>query len=189
MKKKSENIYDAILESILNGTYAAGEFLSEAQIAAKFEVSKAPVKDAMHLLSNEGFLVRYPMRGYMVNFYTVEDINNIQEVRQVLETLAIRKAIKTATDSELKELLFYHNQEEMQYTPSKTINTKFHMGIAKLAHNEALETALYPMLLKAAVYNITKKPDTKNFDKIVDAMLARNEELAVKYLLEDVRLL
>ena len=69
------------------------------------------------------------------------------------------------------------------------MNTRFHMGIARLAKNKALEETLYPLLVKASSYNIMGDPDIQNFDHIVDAMLARDEELAVKCLLEDVRLL
>ena len=165
------------------------EFISEAQIAAKYGVSKAPVKEAMHILTSEGFLLSYPKRGYMVNVYTTDEINNIQEVRRALETLAVRKAIVTATDGEIHALRFYQESEALQSRPGETVNTRFHMGIARLAKNKALEETLYPLLVKASAYNIMGKPDIQNFDHIVDAMLARDEELAVKCLLEDVRLL
>lgn len=187
MKNKiSDTIYDALLRDIVTGTYSPREFISEAQIAAKYDVSKAPVKEAMHILASEGFLVSYPKRGYMINMYTSEEINKIQEIRQVLETLAVRKAIASATDEELNTLRFYRKNEDMQYRPGETVNTKFHMGIARLSNNEFLEETLYPLLLKASAYNIKGKADTENFDRIVDAMLARDEELAIKCLLVDI---
>jgi DNA-binding GntR family transcriptional regulator len=190
MKSKLfEKIYDAILRDIVSGVYTPRDFISEAQIAEKYGVSKAPVKEAMHILASEGFLVIYPKRGYMINVYTAEEINNIQEVRRVLETLAVRKAIASATDEELTSLRFYHEQEDLQYRPGETVNTRFHMGIAKLAKNKALEDVLYPLLTKASAHNITGEVDTENFDSIVDAMLARDEDLAVKCLLDDVRFL
>lgn len=116
----------------------------------------------MHILASEGFLVSYPKRGYMINVYTVEEINKIQEVRRVLEELAVRKAIALASDEELSALRFYRKENELQYRPGETINTKFHMGIAKLAGNSFLEETLYPLLLKASVYNITGKPDVEH---------------------------
>lgn len=131
--KLSEQIYGSILKDIVSGVYAPREFISEAQIAAKYGVSKAPVKEAMHILASEGFLLSYPKRGYMVNVYTTEEINNIQEVRRALETLAMRKAIVTATDEELNALRFYQENEELQCRPGETVNTRFHMGIARLA--------------------------------------------------------
>ncbi|MGI6255035.1 MAG: GntR family transcriptional regulator [Acutalibacter sp.] len=187
MKEKiSDTIYDAILKNIVTGVYTPRDFISEAQIAAQYGVSKAPVKEAMHILASEGFLVSYPKRGYMINVYTTEEMNKIQEVRRVLEALAVRKAIVSATDDELKALRFYREKKELQYRPGETVNTKFHMGIAKLAGNNFLEEALYPLLIKASVYNITGEPDAENFDHIVDAMLARDTELAVQCLIEDI---
>ena len=189
MKEKiSDIIYDAILKDIVSGVYTPRDFISEAQIAAKYGVSKAPVKEAMHILASEGFLVSYPKRGYMINIYTGEEMNKIQEVRRVLEELAVRKAIASATDEELNALRFYHEESELQYRPGETVNTKFHMGIARLAHNDFLEEALYPLLIKASVYNITGKPDTENFDRIVDAMLSSDAESAVQRLIEDISL-
>lgn len=187
MKEKlSDIIYNAILKDIVTGVYTSRDFISEAQIAAKYGVSKAPVKEAMHILASEGFLVSYPKRGYMINVYTVEEINKIQEVRRVLEELAVRKAIALASDEELSALRFYRKENELQYRPGETINTKFHMGIAKLAGNSFLEETLYPLLLKASVYNITGKPDVENFDHIVDAMLARDADQAIKCLIDDI---
>lgn len=187
--KLSEQIYGSILKDIISGVYAPREFISEAQIAAKHGVSKAPVKEAMHILASEGFLLSYPKRGYMVNIYTTDEINNIQEVRRALETLAMRKAIITATDEELNTLRFYRASKELQWRPGETVNTRFHMGIARLAKNQALAETLYPLLLKASAYNIKGVADIQNFDHIVDAMLARDEDLAVKCLLEDIRFL
>lgn len=184
--KLSNKVYDAILQDIVNGVYSPREFISEAQIAAQYGVSKAPVKEAMHILASEGFLLSYPKRGYMINVYTTEEINNIQEIRRVLEPLAIRKAIASATDEELLALKFYHNNEEKQYRPGETINTRFHMGLAKLSKNKFLEETLYPLLIKASTYNIKGEADTQNFDNIVDAMLDRNEDVAVSLLLKDV---
>ena len=104
----------------------------------------------------------------------------------MLEELAVRKAIALASDEELSALRFYRKENELQYRPGETINTKFHMGIAKLAGNSFLEETLYPLLLKASVYNITGKPDVENFDHIVDAMLARDADQAVKCLIDDI---
>ena len=116
MKEKiSDIIYDAILKDIVSGVYTPRDFISEAQIAAKYGVSKAPVKEAMHILASEGFLVSYPKRGYMINIYTGEEMNKIQEVRRVLEELAVRKAIASATDEELNALRFYREESELQY--------------------------------------------------------------------------
>ena len=50
--KLSEQIYGSILKDIVSGVYAPREFISEAQIAAKYGVSKAPVKEAMHILTS-----------------------------------------------------------------------------------------------------------------------------------------
>ena len=185
--KISERVYKSILKDIVEGVYTPRDFISEAQIAAKYGVSKAPVKEAMHILASEGFLVSYPKRGYMINVYTAEEMSKIQEVRRTLEELAVRKAIRGASDEAIRGLRFYDSKEELQYSPGETVNTRFHMALARLSGNEFIAEALYPLLIKASFYNIKGAPDTLNFDRIVEAMLARDEEQAVRYLREDIR--
>lgn len=185
--KFSEKVHDEILKDIVNGVYTARDFISEAQMAAKYGVSKAPVKEAMHILANEGFLVSYPKRGYMINTYTAEEINKIQDIRRVLESLALRNVIAKASDEEIRSLKFYNQTEKLQYSPKETVNTRFHMGLARLSGNEFIEETLHPLLIKASLYNIKGEPDTTNFDHIVDAILERNVDKAIDCLVEDIR--
>lgn len=187
--KISEKVYKSILKEIIDGVYTPRDFISEAQIAKKYNVSKAPVKEALHILASEGFLVSYPKRGYMINIYTVEDMNKIQAVRRALAPLVIKEVIQNATDEEIKKLQFYRTHESMQYDPGETVNTRFHIGLARLSGNEFLVDALYPLVVKASFYNIKRCADTNNFDNVVEALISRDEEKALEALLDDVRFL
>ncbi|MBQ6582713.1 MAG: GntR family transcriptional regulator [Mogibacterium sp.] len=187
--KLSERIYNDMIQDILKGNYSARDFISEAQIAAKYQVSKAPVKEALHNLANEGYLVSYPKRGYMINTYSREEINKIQDIRRVLEAYAVQKAIQNASDEKLEALRFYRTEEELQYSPSKSVNARFHLGLAEASGNEYLVEVLRPLVLRASMYNIEGKPDTANFDRILDAMKERDTEKALRMLEEDIRYL
>ena len=88
MKEKlSEKIFAQLRGEIIAGKYTARDFISESEIAERYGVSKAPVKDALHLLADQGYLVSYPRKGYMVNTFTNEEDNQIQQIRRCLETL------------------------------------------------------------------------------------------------------
>lgn len=189
MKEKiSDRIYTEIRKEIIDGVYSARDFISEQQIADRYGVSKAPVKEALHVLADQGFLVGFPRRGYMVNTYSDEEINKIQEVRRALETLCIKKVIKEASDEDIRTLRVYRD-DRYEMNPRATINYSFHIGLARLTGNEFLVESLSPLVSKASMTHIKSDPDVENFEKIVDALLERDEKKAISLLEDDIRYL
>ena len=180
-EKLSDKIYAEIRNGIIDGEYSARDFLSEAQVAKKYGVSKAPVKEALHILADQGYLISYPRRGYMINTYSDEELDKIQEIRKTLEALCVRLAIAKASDEELEELRFYRDGETRALDPRETVNFKFHIGLARLSGNEFLVDTLIPLVIKASMNKINCEADIDNFDKIIDAMLARDEAKALQY--------
>lgn len=188
-EKLSSKIYTEIRKDILDGAYSPRDFLSEAQIAAKYGVSKAPVKEALHILADQGYLISYPRRGYMVNTYSDQEIDDIQEIRKTIESLCVRLAIRRASDKEIEDLRFYKNETDHNLDPRETINARFHIGLAKISGNPFLPETLQPLVNKASMSQIKRDPDTDNFDKIIDAMLQRDETAALYWLDQDIRYL
>lgn len=186
-EKLSTKIYEDIRSDIIQGKYNARDFLSESMIARKYGVSKAPVKEAMHTLVSQGYLIIYPRKGYMVNILSNDEINQIQTIRRELGVLSVRLAIKNATDKQIESLRFYKDTVEKNMDPRETVNSKFYIELAKISGNQFLPETVSPLVNKASMRNIREEADTVHFDKIIDAMLERDEEKAVKYLLEDIR--
>lgn len=186
-EKLSTKIYEEIRSDIIQGKYNARDFLSESMIARKYGVSKAPVKEAMHTLVSQGYLIIYPRKGYMVNILSNDEINQIQTIRRELGVLSVRLAIKNATDEQIESLRFYKDPVEKNMDPRETVNSKFYIELARISGNKFLPETVSPLVNKASMRNIREEADTAHFDKIIDAMLERNEEKAVNYLLEDIR--
>jgi DNA-binding GntR family transcriptional regulator len=186
-EKLSDKIFKEIRSDIIQGKYKSRDFISESMIAKKYGVSKAPVKEAMHNLVSQGYLIIYPRKGYMVNILSKDETNQIQTIRRELGALSVRLAIQNATDEEILSLRFYKDPVEKNMDPRETVNTKFHMRLAEISGNQFLPETVGPLVNKASMSHINEEPDTDHFDKIVDAMLERDEEKAVEYLLEDIR--
>ena len=186
-EKLSDKIYKEIIKNIIDGTYSERDFISEAQIATKYGVSKAPVKEALHILSEQGYIVRYPRRGYMINAYSREEINQIQDIRRSLESLCLKKIIETASDSDIQALLPKESSPEQAVDPRSTANVSFHLGLAKLSGNPFLVDTLQKYIYIATIYNMSAAPDMNNFRHIVEALLKRDEEEAIEWLLTDIR--
>jgi GntR family transcriptional regulator, rspAB operon transcriptional repressor len=89
-----DQIYDRIKQEILSGKISQGSRVLEGRLAKQINVSRTPVREALHILEMEGFLESFPRVGYRVRQVTYEEGMEIHEIRAVLEPLAARKAIE-----------------------------------------------------------------------------------------------
>ena len=180
-EKLAEKIYNCIRTEIENGQFDAREFFSEAQLAEKYRVSKATIRDALHLLVGEGFLVSYHRKGYMVNSFSIEEINQIQTIRRSMEHLAAELVIQNATEAEIRSLYGLIDPQG----PSDA-NRAFHLEIAKISGNKYLPEALGGFLSKIYVAMHNDGVDVEKHRAIVEALLARDLDRAVTCLNQDI---
>ena len=97
-------VFQTLRNAILKGELKPGERLMEIQLAQKLGVSRTPVREALRKLELEGLVIMIPRRGAIVADITVQDLNDVLEVRSALEELAVKKACDGATDEQLKAL-------------------------------------------------------------------------------------
>ena len=88
----TEQVYDAIVADIIEGTLRPGERIIQEQIADLLGVSRQPVQQALLLLHNEGLLHDGPGRGLIVAPIDPARVRSMYDVRAVLEGLAFRQA-------------------------------------------------------------------------------------------------
>lgn len=81
-------IADQLREGIIAGTFESGDQINEAQLAERLEVSRGPVREALHRLVQEGLLEGRPNRGVFVKQVTHRDIAEVAEAREVIECAA-----------------------------------------------------------------------------------------------------
>lgn len=96
-------VAEALRRAILSGELAAGRRLGLADLAATFEVSTTPVREALRELSFEGLVQFDTYRGGTVNVVSEADMREIVGIRQVLEPLAVRDAIESMTEEVLEK--------------------------------------------------------------------------------------
>lgn len=99
----AEQIEDEIKKLMFAGELAPGVRLGEVELANRFGVSRAPIRDALRSLDKQGFVELSPRRGAVVFEPTPADVNNLYEVRAELGALASRKAA-SAMDGQTKAL-------------------------------------------------------------------------------------
>jgi len=91
----SEQIAEQIGEAILREEYRPGASLTETTLAAHYDVSRGPVRDALRILEKEGLVEILPRRGARVTELSIEEVSDIFEIREVLLGLAARRLAAT----------------------------------------------------------------------------------------------
>ncbi|WP_375489367.1 GntR family transcriptional regulator [uncultured Jatrophihabitans sp.] len=97
-------VADGIRAGILDGEFAPGQRLVEAELTARFGASRGAVRAALVDLAHEGIVERIVNRGARVRTVSLDEAVEITEARMVLEGLCAAKAAERITDDEIREL-------------------------------------------------------------------------------------
>jgi GntR family transcriptional regulator, rspAB operon transcriptional repressor len=135
-----DNIYDVIRADILACRLAPGEELREQDLAGRFEVSRAPVRDALLRLEQDRLITVHPRQGYSVNRISITDARDLFEFRMVVEPACASAAAENAKSEILHALdrfrRFDAGDDFIQY------NRAFHAAVAQACGNRRMaETA------------------------------------------------
>ncbi|MCB1496961.1 MAG: GntR family transcriptional regulator [Bauldia sp.] len=136
-------VYDRLRNDILTCALEPGSDVSEQELAARFEVSKTPVREALAILRSDGFVRIFPRRGYQIIPVTIRDMTELFDVRTILEGGAAELAAVRISDAELDRLeelaqVVYDRAEQPSLKRFIQANRDFHLAIAAAADNSRL---------------------------------------------------
>lgn len=97
-------VYQVLHTAILERQLTSGERLVQDELATKLGTSRIPVRDALKRLEMEGLVTIDERGSYFVSMFGVEDLEEIYDLRALLEPYAVAKAVKKLTASELEAL-------------------------------------------------------------------------------------
>lgn len=143
-------IVDLLRERILSGALAPGLRLVERTLAAELGVSRLPIRDALNVLRGEGFVSALPSGGVVVTPFTADDIEELFEVRESLEMLAVSNAAERATPEEIELLDASLVATQAAYASGDALavakcDQEFHDLLWRLAHNSLLLSMMEPL--------------------------------------------
>jgi DNA-binding GntR family transcriptional regulator len=101
---EADRLLDTLRLAIYRGELTPGQRLVEAEVASRYGASRAAVREALALLTNEGLVLRERNRGARVRPVSLEEAVEIFEARAVLEGLCAAKAAAAITTRERREL-------------------------------------------------------------------------------------
>lgn len=120
-----------IRTAIVDGSFKEGEPIRQDEIGALFNVSKIPVREALKRLEAEGLVEFRRNRGVFVTMLSEPEIEEIFEVRAILESAAIQQSVPKMTDATF-ERAFDHYQlflRDKETAGWSTLNWRFHSSL------------------------------------------------------------
>ncbi|HXD50581.1 MAG TPA: GntR family transcriptional regulator, partial [Burkholderiales bacterium] len=147
----TDRAYERIKHDIITCAIAPGTEISEPQLCTHYRLGKAPVRMALIRLAHDGLLRAIPRRGYMVTPITLKDIQDVFELRLMLEPAAARMAAGKV-DAQRLRVLDEACRHGYQSTDIKSItrfleaNKALHVAIAQATGNCRLAAMVAQLL-------------------------------------------
>jgi len=183
-------VSDSLRRSILNGDLVGGTRLSLAEVAASFDVSTTPVREALRELSFEGLVRIDNYRGGVVNPVTREDVEEIVRIRQLLEPMAAREAVAGMTPEILAsaEAILAEMATSDSWDVWVQGNRAFHQKIYEASSSRRLVSVINGLQNTQVVFvsaTLRKSPflketATRDHNDMVDAIRASDAERLVE---------
>ena len=150
----AEDAYDKLRNMILTGELPPESAITENSIVDRLEIGKTPVREAMRRLVLEGLLVVTPRLGYTVTPVTRDDIDNLFQMRAILEAGAADLAIDRLDDAAIERLtelsdIGYDPEDRESLIAYVAANAEFHDIIAKGSGNRRLVDLITQLLTES----------------------------------------
>ena len=188
---------------ILSGKRACGDKLNEAEIAAALRVSRGPVREAFRALEQAGLVRTEKNRGVFVRHVSLEEANEIYEVRAALEGLIGRLAAKRIRPEQVEKIravvkkmhaVGRRNGQAGDAEAYYPLNVQFHELLCEAAGNKALQANYRRVVNELDLYRretILRSAEsipasTRDHGAIVNAVAKGDEKLAERLLYEHV---
>lgn len=134
--------YAKIKENILNLTYAPGMPLTEAMLTAELGMSRSPVRAAIQMLQAEGLIVSDYYKSMTVREITDKDINELYQIRELLEGAAFRLIFVSGRNEEysyrLEEKIVRMSAAAENIYEWEIADTAMHMEIVSIFENDRI---------------------------------------------------
>jgi DNA-binding GntR family transcriptional regulator len=143
----TDKAYAALRSDILNCVLAPGSRIVEGEIAERLDMSKTPVRKALGMLVHEGFVEVRPRHGYRVTDITLADVQEVYQLRQILEPAAAELAAANATPEQLQGLRALVEDRSAGTHEERAGNLlRFHEILAEASGNRRLAATMASLL-------------------------------------------
>jgi len=147
----ADKAYAAIKKDIITCVLDPGSQIAQSQLVQRYDFGVTPIREALKRLEQDGYVQSMPRFGYVVTPINIKDIEDIYDLRLVLEKSAVRLAAQRASDDQLAQLseranFTYRFKDRESYLNFLEMNNAFHVAIALTSGNRKLAETLANLL-------------------------------------------
>lgn len=187
----ADRVYLALRELLVGFRIRPDERINESALARQLQTSRTPLREALNRLAAEGFLRFSEGRGFHCASFHPQSVLDLYELRQALETEAVRLACERASVEDLKALREQLKRKNSDYKPGVPTDRLlasdelFHTRITALSGNEELSRQLALINDRIRFFRLVDLDCRTDLNTgahlaIVDAMLVKEKDKAVR---------
>jgi DNA-binding GntR family transcriptional regulator len=192
-----EYVHSELRREILRRVLAPGSRLRYAELAERFKVSQAVVREALALLAEQGLAVAVPQQGFRVRPLSLTDLDELTDARIQLESLVIRLAVERGDIEWESSVVAAHHRlaNARLMSPAGelqedwfTAHEAFHSATLRGCNNPRLHGLTCALRDAASLYRWWSHPSGKDYDRdiagehrgLLEAVVSRNGNLAAE---------
>jgi DNA-binding GntR family transcriptional regulator len=190
----THQVFQHIRDEIVRGKLE-GQHLTENYFAERFGISKSPIREALNRLESEGLITIIPRRGAFVVELSEHDLEEIFELREALEVLAVHNAV--LTDKVLARMHsavtsageFQKKNDKVNYIRA---DVAFHTTLAEASVNSRLRRILENMrnqtlIVRSKTFELSSQSSVQEHGQIVDALEQGQRDEAAELMAQHIR--
>jgi DNA-binding GntR family transcriptional regulator len=185
-----QSVYESLVELVIDGRLQPGQHLVETDLARQLGVSRQPVREALHRLEAEGWVDLRPNQGAFVHVPTDQEVDELLDVRELLEAETARLAARSSDRGGVARLRAICREGEAAVKAGDTdrfvvVNNEFHAALAQVAGNVVLAQLAGIVGRRVrwyygAVATVRGAESCAEHREMIEAVAAGDEERAAK---------
>jgi DNA-binding GntR family transcriptional regulator len=185
-----EKTYENLKSNILSGRFSSGTRLTEEHLAEELGVSRTPVREALHKLEQDGLIEPLESRGFCIPLDSPEEIEDLFDLRTVLEGYTLRIICERITDEQVAKLEKIVEKAEDAYLRKRIDeifqwNTEFHDTLHNLV---ADKRRFYNLIVNTRKYVLRYRKVTLHYLDAAKRAIDGHRQIIMALTLKDPEL-
>ena len=191
----TQQAFRYIRDEIIRGKLDRRQHLTEDYFAERFGISKSPVREALNRLESEGLITIVPRRGAFVVKLSVQDIEEIFELREALEALVVKDAVldeKILARIRAAVISAKHHREQNDKANYIRADAAFHTTLVEASSNSRLKKILENMrnqmlIVRSRTFELSSHTSVKQHLHILEALEQGKRDEAANLMVKHIR--
>lgn len=158
----SDQVYSILWDRIASRKLRPGDKISDLRLSQELGVSRTPVREALHRLTQDGIVRTESRRGFFIPTFSSQDVHEVYDIRCALEVLAVRLALPRLTRQQLNQEMSNLAQARQKIEKADAdardywlkVDRGFHQLLVDLAQNRRLAGLIAGLQAQIAVFQV-----------------------------------